>query len=329
MPPLLQHIGLLGVGLLMLILGGKLLVSAAVDTARRLGVPQLLVGLTLVAWGTSAPELALNLISAFKGRGELALGNVVGANICNMGPVIGIAALLRPLKVQERLIRVETILNAAMLSLLAVFGLVGHSYQRWEAGLMLAAFGAYSVWTVAGGLRQRRSRAVLVPTTEPEGYPLPPMSWWRISISFLAGLALLGVGGSLASDAAVGIAGALGVPRAIIGVTIVAIGTTLPELVTSIMATRRGQVDLAMGNAIGSCLFNAGAIFGLAGLISPPEAPRSMIVSLVVMMVFAGLLVPVARTHQRTVARIEGALLLALYGAFLVIQAVIAARGAS
>ena len=118
-------------GLVLLLFGGRLLVSASVDTARRLGVSPLVVGLTLVAWGTSAPELALNLISAVKGRSDLALGNVVGANICNIALVLGMCALIRPLVVQERLIRVEIWLNAAILGMLSLLGLTA-GFQRWQ-----------------------------------------------------------------------------------------------------------------------------------------------------------------------------------------------------
>jgi cation:H+ antiporter len=330
MHPLLQHAGLLAAGIALLLVGGRLLVSASVDTARRLGVPPLLVGLTLVAWGTSAPELALNVVSSLKGRSDLAVGNVVGANICNMALVLGTCALLRPLRVGDQLIRVELWLNAAMLGLLGVFGLAGTGYERWEAGLLLGAFGAYSAWTITSGLRERQQEhAALVPEQEPEGYPLPPMSWWRIGTLFAGGLGLLSFGGSLASDAAVGLAEAAGVPRSVVAVTVVSLGTTLPETVTGVLAVRRGQVDLAMGNAIGSCLFNAGAIFGIAGLISPPgaaAAPASADLSLAVMMALAVLLLPIARTHSRHVSRAEGAVLLAAYAGFLAGQGWLALR---
>lgn len=315
-------------GLVLLLVGGRLLVSASVDTAKRLRVSPLVVGLTLVAWGTSAPELALNLISASKGRGDLALGNVVGANICNMALVLGLCAIIKPLVVQERLIKVEIWLNAAILGFMALLGVTG-GFQTWEAGLMLAVFGSYSMWTIMAALRQ--SDAAPTPAaadtlgadpTREKG----PMGWVMIATCFIGGLALLSVGGSLASDGASGMALSLGVPAAIVGVTIVSIGTTLPEMVTGVMAVRKGQTDLAMGNSIGSCLFNAGAVFGIVGLVSPPGVDGSLILPLAYMGMLAIALVPISRSFGKSVSRLDGALLLTSYVGFLAVSALFAAR---
>lgn len=307
-------------GLVFLLVGGRLLVSASVDAARRLGVSPLLVGLTLVAWGTSAPELALNLISAFKGRGDLALGNVVGANICNIGLVLGVCALLRPLEVGERLIRVEIWLNAVILCFMAGLGLFS-GFARWEAIAMLVVFVIYSAWTVIAALRESKKLSIpeqeQVLGSDPVRGP-HPMGWVMIGACFIGGLALLSYGGSLASDGAAGMALALGVPAAVVGVTIVSIGTTLPEMITGVMAVRRGQTDLAMGNAIGSCLFNAGAIFGLTGWLAPPAADKAFQLPLAYMGLLALALIPISRTYGKKIARIEGAGLLVSYAVFLV-----------
>lgn len=311
-------------GLVLLLVGGRLLVSASVDTATRLRVSPLLVGLTLVAWGTSAPELALNLISATKGRGDLALGNVVGANICNMALVLGLCALVRPLVVEERLIRVEVWLNAGILVFMSVLGMIG-GFERWEAGVMLGVFVGYSAWTIASALRAPSvsgGGSMADDPTRLDG----TMGWSLIGACFVGGLAMLSVGGSLASDGASGIALAMGVPPSVVGVTIVSIGTTLPEMVTGLMAVRRGQTDLAMGNALGSCLFNAGAIFGIVGLIAPPSVEGSLTVPMIYMGLLAVALVPLSRTFGKTVSRWEGAALLATYGAFLAFAAVSATR---
>ncbi|MFN7022130.1 MAG: calcium/sodium antiporter [Phycisphaerales bacterium] len=320
----LQFVG----GLVLLLVGGRLLVSASVDTARRLGVSSLLVGLTLVAWGTSAPELALNMISASKGRGDLALGNVVGANICNMALVLGLCALIRPLVVQQRLIRVELWLNALVLMFLAFLGL-SFGFPSWSAALMLAVFGAYSMWTIMSGLRQVEKPVdggESAGMGEDPTHGKPPLGWVMIAACFVGGLTLLSLGGSLASDGASGLALALGVPPAVVGVTVVSIGTTLPEIVTGTLAVRRGQTDLAMGNALGSCLFNAGAIYGIAGLISPVEVGTSLTVPMAYMALLAIALIPISRAYGQRVSRVEGAILLASYAAFLLVSAVQASR---
>jgi cation:H+ antiporter len=322
----LQFLG----GLLLLVVGGRLLVSASVDTATRLRVSPLVVGLTLVAWGTSAPELALNIVSAAKGRGDLAFGNIVGANICNMAMVLGVCALIKPLMVEERLIKVEIWLNAIILCFMSVLGLTW-GFQRWELAVMLGVFGAYSMWTIMSALRasDRAPSPKHADTLGPDpARGKSPMGWVMIFACFIGGLVLLSYGGTLASDGASGIALALGVPPVIVGVTVVSIGTTLPELVTGVMAVRKGQTDLAVGNAIGSCLFNAGAVFGVVGLISPPATSGSLIVPLAYMGILAIALVPMSRTFNKTLSRFEGGLLLASYAAFLIAAAWVAARGA-
>lgn len=335
-------------GLVLLLVGGRLLVAASIDAARRLGVAPLVVGLTLVAWGTSAPELALNLVSAFEDRSALAIGNIVGANICTMALVLGACALVRPLRVEERLIRVEIRLNAAILGFMAVIGWTA-GFSRLDAAVMLSIFVAYSAWTIVAALRSSRTvhaaRAAAgsvegdrsgatadassgascrAGDLHPEAASSLPMSWLRIAIGFALGLALLGLGGTLASDGASAIALGLGVPAAVVGVTIVSIGTTLPELVTGLTAVRRGQTDLAMGNVVGSCIFNAGAIFGAVGLIAPPGAVPSLLLPIALMGVLAIALVPISRTFGRTVSRVEGFLLLGTYVAFLVVAALAA-----
>lgn len=323
---------LFAIGLALLLTGGRLLVAGAVDTARRLNVPSLIVGLTLVAWGTSAPELALNLIAALSSRGELAAGNVVGANICNVALVLGACALLKPLVVQERLIRIEVWLNAALQVLLAA-GMLAFGLTTWIAAILLTVFGIYSVltiWAAAVEARQPMTPATETAVQQPAhdlgpdptlvdatGEMPPPMGWWWIFAAMAGGLVLLTIGGSFATDGASGLAIAIGIPAAVVGVTIVAIGTTLPELTTGVLAVRAAQTDLALGNALGSCLFNSGAILGLVGLLSTPTIDGTLTVPLLYMAGLAVSLIVISRTFGRTVARVEGLLLLVSYAGFL------------
>jgi cation:H+ antiporter len=318
----MQYAGLFALGLVMLLIGGRLLVSASVQVATRLGVPPLLVGLTLVAWGTSAPELAFNITAAATDRPALVLGNVIGANICNMGLVLGLMSLIRPLAVDSTVIRRElpimvglfVLMAAAILSPMADV-LTG----RLGPALMLTAFLGYSVVVIRLGLRER-DRDPLARQTEQSDIMQARYPVWRLAIMFIAGLGLLGVGGNIAADAATGIAKVLGMSDRVVGLTVVSVGTTLPELVTAFLAIRKGQVDLAVGNAVGSCLFNAGAIYGLAGLIAPPPGGAEIMLSLATMTLMGIMLIPMSRTHSNSIARFEGAALLLTQTAFVITE---------
>ncbi len=325
MNPVLSNLGTLTLGILLLSIGGKFLVDAAVNIAQRLRVPPLLVGLTIVAWGTSAPELAFNTVTATSGKGALALGSIVGANICNIGFVLGVCALIRPLAVADDIIRRELPLTGVLFALTLALAVAGWSLGRLDAGVVLAIFIVYSVWTIRQGLSRRAAAASeideqAVGATDADSPRLRPLPVALTAL--LIGLALLGAGGSLAADGAVGIARAFGIAEAIVGLTIVSIGTTLPELIACVIATRKGHVDLAVGNVVGSCIFNVGAILGVVGLVVPEPIAISSeaMVALCVMVVLGVLLLPMSRTFQRTIARIEGFALLAVYAGFLLYQ---------
>jgi cation:H+ antiporter len=247
--------------------------------------------------------------------------------------VLGVSAIIRPLIVDLRLIRVEVWLNAAILTLLAAaawfLARSGEVFPRWLALVLLAVFASSSAGTILGAIRVSRaaSAAIAQPASTGDAAPASrTMGWGAIALCFGSGLLMLSLGGAFASDGASGFAARLGVPAAIVGVTIVSIGTTLPELVTSVLAVRKGQADLAMGNAVGSCIFNAGAILGLVGLLAPAPVPASLQVPLIFMGALALALIVIARTFDRTVARIEGVLLLGSYVAFLALAALAASR---
>jgi cation:H+ antiporter len=284
-------------------------------------VPPLLVGLTLVAWGTSFPELAFNLSSAIDRKPDLVFGNVVGANICNLGLVLGVASLIAPLAVHSSIVRREIPLTLMMAALMIVATQVP-SLERGLAGrleplILLAAFAAYSCYVIRAGWRNRYSREPLATQTLQSEIARTQRPFWLIGMMGAAGILLLGVGGNLASDAASALARLLGMSERVLGVTIVAFCTTLPELITAILAARQGQFDLAVGNALGSCLFNIGAIFSLCHLITPAPTPPRAGASLLCMLVLAALLVPFAFTFGRKIARIEGLALLAVQGVFV------------
>jgi len=334
-------------GLVLLVLGGRVLVGAAAELARRLGVPPLLIGLTIVAWGTSAPELAFNLTAAIQGKTDLVFGNVVGANICNLGLVLGVSAIIMPLAVHATVVRRELPIMLGMFGVFAVMGLLPRiaagSGERWSGAVLLAAFAGYSAFAIRTGLRERaedrelsREVAEVIHATpgapgkdedggdsiEPVSDPgfAKPKALWVVLLLMVCGLTLLSVGGNIAADAASAVAAALGMSQRVVGLTVVSVGTTLPELVTSITAIRRNQVDLAVGNAVGSCLFNAGAIFGLGSVISPAELPEGAGLSLVTMILLGGLLWPLVYVSKSRIARPAGVGLLMVYVGFIAVE---------
>lgn len=314
-------LALLVLGLVMLVTGGRSLVSGSLDVARRVGVPPLLIGLTLVAWGTSAPELAFNLIAAWREKPGLVFGNTVGANICNLGVVIGVSALLARLEVHSTVIRRELPIMLGIFALMLAGALAEPLHDaaggRLIPAVLLTVFVGYSVYVIRAGLRSRADDLELAQEAQSLTHRVAPR---RLPVSLAlmgAGLALLSVGGNLAADAATDIALWLGLSERVVGLTVVSLGTTLPELVTSIVAVRRGEVDLAVGNAIGSCVFNLGMIFALAWLISPAPIPAGGAGSVAAMCVLGGALVPMIRLRSRTLARLEGTILLLIYAGYI------------
>lgn len=301
-------------GLAMLLVGGRVLVAAAVDIAQRFGLPMLLIGLTLVAWGTSAPELAFNLTSAFKGKPDLVMGNVVGACICNMGLVLGVAALVAPLAVEARIVKREIPLMICMFLLMLATSIstpLQHALGgRLEPALLLLAFAGYSAIVIRAGLRSRAHNHPLATQTASSSIVGGTRPLGVALAMAILGMALLSVGGSVASDAAGAIASQLGLSTRVVGLTVVAVGTTMPELVTSVIAIRKGQADLAMGNVAGSCLFNIGAIFALCGLIAPSVPTPDAFPSIVTMCLLGFMLIPMSCTNQRHISRIEGVVLI-------------------
>ncbi len=306
---------LLGVALL--IGGADLLVRGASRLAIAFGVSPLVIGLTVVAWGTSSPEVAVTLLSAAKGSADLAVGNVVGSNIFNILVVLGLSAVVAPLVVSRGLVEFDTRVMVAVS--LIVLGLAWDgSIGRLDGALLFAGAIVYTVVAIYQG---RQAAAEASPTAVAGAGP-----GWRNALFAIAGLALLVVGSRFLVDAATSFARAFGVSELIIGLTIVAAGTSLPEVATSVMAAMRGEREIAAGNAVGSNIANLLIVLGLAGLISPVPvavAPGVLDFDLPVMALVAVACVPIF-TSDFTIARAEGVLLLVAYGlytAYLVLAA--------
>lgn len=312
---------LLGGGV-MLYFGAEWFVAGASSLARTLRVPQLIIGLTVVAYGTSAPEIIVGIEAAAAGHRDVALGNVVGSNIANIGLILGLTALLRPARVDGALARRELpvlVASAVLVPLLLLDGVI----RTWEAvGLVLVA-AAYTAFMVRSARRaalgeaQAAARSTL-DAADAAGGPRPK-GVWRAAATALSGLAILLVGGSLFIDGAVEVAKRIGMSERIVGLTLVAVGTSLPELITSLIAARRGHSDIAIGNVIGSNTFNVFLCLGAAALAGPVGSPLATVaVEVVVLFVMTALAAWFIRS-ERHVTRLEGAVALALYLAFTLV----------
>ncbi|WP_290650522.1 calcium/sodium antiporter [Aquisalimonas sp.] len=299
-------------GLTLLYFGAEWLVRGASALGLRLGLTPLVIGLTVVAFGTSAPELAVSLEAGLAGRGAIALGNVIGSNIANIALILGIAALVRPLSVQAQVIRIEVPLMIGASLLLCALLWNGVLGRVEGAGLVLALV-TYVVYSV----RAARAETNAIVTAEyADLVPAAVRPLWHYALLAVVGLALLVTGANLLVDASVEIARHFGLREALIGLTIIAVGTSLPELATSAVASRRGEGDIAVGNVLGSNLFNILCVLGLAAFVVPLAVGDVSWVDLGVMVGFALVALPVLRSGF-VISRIEGALLLTGYAVYL------------
>lgn len=316
----LSLLALLG-GFALLALGAELLVRGAVSLAQLARIPPALVGLTVVAFGTSVPELAVCLDAAARGEPGIALGNVVGSNICNVLLILGASALVAPLWVPEALIRFDLPLLCGV-SVAALLCALDGSVSRVQGAFLLLGLFAWCFFELVGAQAGRQ----IVRRTEQIRHVRPQQIGAKaiaIALSSTA-LGLLGVlgGASFAVTGATRIARAFGMSDTVIGLTILAIGTALPELATSVAAAFRGQGELAVGNVIGSNLFNLLGVLGAAALASPTGVPvvhSALVFDLPVMLFGTIICVPILRS-ERTVSRAEGGALLVGYAAYLALR---------
>lgn len=320
---MLQQVLMFLAGLAVLVVGADVLVRGASRLAVSFGVSPLVVGLTVVAFGTSAPEMAVSVGSALAGSPDLAIGNVVGSNIANVLLILGISALITPLLVDEQIIRQEIPIMIGASALLVVMALDGN------IGLLesIALFGLVIAYTVFLVVQSRRASKHVQDEFETE---IPTSTWdrhWAVQVGLIVGgLVMLVVGADWLVDSAVAFARAFGVSDLVIGLTVVAVGTSMPEIATSIVAAIRGQRDIAVGNVVGSNVFNLLAVLGAAGIASGAGLPVSEAArnfDLWVMLAVAFACLPIMITG-REIARWEGGVFLAYYAAYtawLVLQA--------
>ncbi len=302
-------------GLVLLSAGANYLVEGASNIAKRIGVSDLIIGMTVVSFGTSAPELVVSVMAALNGAGEIALGNVIGSNTANIGLILGVTAIVQPLRIRHNTIWKD--IPFSFIGIIVVMLMAGDHHldrsssaviSRSDGLVLLCFFAIYLYYTFNIALKERPSLG-----EEWKERPLWLAIFWTVG-----GLVALSYGGRLTVDGAVGIARSLGVSEAIIGLTLVAVGTSLPELATSVAAALRGRADMAMGNVVGSNIFNTFFILGVSAVVAPlPIGKISLIDFLVCLtatfLMFAGGLV----LKRQIMYRPKGWILLTLYMVYL------------
>lgn len=302
-------------GLILLVWSADKFVVGASDTAAHFGMPPLLIGMIIVGFGTSAPEIVVSVLAAFQGNPGLALGNAYGSNITNIALILGVTALISPIAVQSQILKRElpiligvTLLTAILLSNLML--------ARSDAAILLGVFGLFMAWSIWSGLKERGDHLGKEMEDELDSHH---ESIGMAVVWTVVGLILLVISSRMLVWGAVEIAQSLGVSDLVIGLTVVAIGTSLPELASSVMAARRGEHDIALGNVIGSNMFNTLVVVGLAGVIHPLSLEKDLLyrdVTTMTVMTIALVVLGYGFKGQGRINRLEGGLLLTSYFAY-------------
>ncbi|MCL2350111.1 MAG: calcium/sodium antiporter [Defluviitaleaceae bacterium] len=298
---------LLVVGFVLLVQSAKVFVNASVDIARRLRIPTMVIGLTVVAMGTSAPEVVISVSAAMGGSGDLAVANVIGSNFFNLIFIVGLCAVLYPISVKTKVISRDYWVNvAATLALLLMVIVFNDVIPRIGGLILLVGFAVYMILLVRHTLKNR------TPECDIDETEAPPKPLWRSIIFAVLGAAVIMGGGMLTVDSAINIATAMGVTERVIGLTIVAMGTSLPELVTTIIACKKGEGEFALGFILGSSIFNLMLVLGLAGIITPLTIESSVLFDISVLTAATLLFYLFVKTGQK-ISRMEGFALVAIF----------------
>ncbi len=302
---LLQFV-LLAVGFLMLVKGADVFVDGAAGIADKFGIPQLVIGLTIVAMGTSAPEAAVSITAALKGNADITIGNIVGSNILNILIILGITSVIVAVSVQKSTVRYEIPFMLVITVMLAIFGYTSGHITFWEGIIFWIAFTIYLAYLFIMAMNNKEE------VEETKKRPV-----WMLLLFVVIGIVLVVWGSDVTVDAATRIARAAGLSQRFIGLTIVALGTSLPELVTSVSAARKGKADIAIGNIVGSNIFNILFVVGTTALITPvvfkPEFMIDTMISLA-----AGILLWLCVFRDRKLDRAGGIIMLLGYVAYFV-----------
>ena len=307
---MLLNILFIVVGIALVLWGADRLTDGAVAVAEKMKMPQIVIGLTIVAMGTSMPEFCVSLISALKGTSDLAVGNIVGSNIFNALLIVGVSALVAPMTIMETTVRKDIPFALVASALLLIMCLDGN-ISRLDAGILFVMFLIFMYMTLKGAKKQGADAEEAI-----EGEGKKPMDTWLSVVWILVGLLCLIGGSNLFVEGATAVATNLGVSEAVIGLTIVAGGTSLPELATSVVSARKGNSGIAIGNALGSNVFNILAILGITGMITPMTLKGITYIDLS-MLVISIMLVWLFSFTKYKIERWEGAMLTAVFVGYI------------
>ncbi len=314
---------LLAGSLALLLFAANYFVDGISSIAAASGVPPLVIGMTVVAFGTSTPELVVNSLSAFQGSTALAFGNITGSCIVNIGFVLGVTAMIQPMRVEPSLITREIPMMIVGVLAVLIFGsdrLLDSApigvWSRTDALALLLFFAIFLSYTTRQAIAAPKSDAFVSEARE-ESKRLAKRDLGKQSILALLGLIGVSLGANWTVEYAVNLARLIGLSEAVIGLTVISLGTTLPELATCVLAARRGNPDIALGNVVGSNIFNLLCVGGIVGTIRPVPIPAGGLEDLLVMSFLAIILLPIAIRSQRTITRGEGAFLLLTLIAYL------------
>ena len=321
---MIVDLALLALGLAVLLAGGRSLVAGASELAGALGVSELTIGMTVVAFGTSAPELAVNTLAAIEGNTTIAFGNIVGSNITNAALVIGVAAMIRPITMESVIVsrEIPMMMVATFGALILGFDRIdggAETYDRSDGLMLLLLFSVFLYYSISEVVGQRREdpMAVGAAARAPiHGQERRDRALWLTG----GGLVLLVVGAQLTVTYAVSLAEALGVPGVVIGLTLVALGTSLPELATTVMAASRGLTSMAVGNVVGSNIFNLLFVLGTTATIRPVEIPSGGTLDLLAMTGFSAVLLLLSRSRKPGIGRITGWILVTTYLGYVIMR---------
>ena len=298
---------LLVIGFAMLVYGADWFVDGSAGVAAKFGIPQLVIGLTIVAMGTSAPEAAVSITAALKGSADITVGNVVGSNILNVLIILGLASVITSIAVAKSTIRIEIPWMLAITAMLMIFGITGNQIVWWEGILLLVVFAAYIYYTLQLAKKNPEK-------TEEEEKQRPV---WKLILLILVGLGFIVGGSNISVEAASNLARFFGLSEKFIGLTIVALGTSLPELFTSVTAARKGNADIAIGNIVGSNIFNILFVVGLSAVITPVAFVSSFVIDCLVSF-GAGVLLWLFVLKKQKLTRVGGVTMLIAYAAYFV-----------